>query len=65
MAKHSFARVPGATYRLQLHPGFGFAAARAAVPYLRELGITDLYLSPSSRPGAGARTATTSPTPRA
>ena len=28
-----------ATYRLQLTPEFGFAAARKLVPYLRELGI--------------------------
>jgi (1->4)-alpha-D-glucan 1-alpha-D-glucosylmutase len=36
-----------ATYRLQLTPAFGFAAARALVPYLRELGVSHLYLSPS------------------
>jgi (1->4)-alpha-D-glucan 1-alpha-D-glucosylmutase len=35
-----------ATYRLQLRPGFGFDEARAIVPYLRELGISHLYLSP-------------------
>jgi (1->4)-alpha-D-glucan 1-alpha-D-glucosylmutase len=35
-----------ATYRLQLTPDFGFAQARAIVPYLRELGISHLYLSP-------------------
>jgi len=35
-----------ATYRLQLRPGFGFDEARALVPYLRELGISHLYLSP-------------------
>jgi (1->4)-alpha-D-glucan 1-alpha-D-glucosylmutase len=35
-----------ATYRLQLTPDFGFAAARAVVPYLRELGVSHLYLSP-------------------
>jgi (1->4)-alpha-D-glucan 1-alpha-D-glucosylmutase len=35
-----------ATYRLQLTPEFGFAAARGVVPYLRELGISHLYLSP-------------------
>jgi (1->4)-alpha-D-glucan 1-alpha-D-glucosylmutase len=34
------------TYRLQLRPGFGFDEARAVVPYLRELGISHLYLSP-------------------
>ena len=37
---------PRATYRLQLHAGFTFADATAAVPYLAELGISHLYLSP-------------------
>jgi len=43
-----------ATYRLQLTASFGFAAARALVPYLRDLGISHLYLSPSlqARPGS-------------
>jgi (1->4)-alpha-D-glucan 1-alpha-D-glucosylmutase len=43
-----------ATYRLQLTSEFGFAAAGALVPYLRELGISHLYLSPSyqARPGS-------------
>jgi (1->4)-alpha-D-glucan 1-alpha-D-glucosylmutase len=43
-----------ATYRLQLTPDFGFAAARELVPYLRDLGISHLYLSPSlqARPGS-------------
>jgi (1->4)-alpha-D-glucan 1-alpha-D-glucosylmutase len=36
-----------ATYRLQLGGGFGFEQARALVPYLRELGVSHLYLSPS------------------
>jgi glycogen operon protein len=36
----------GATYRMQLHAGFGFGSALAQVDYLRHLGITDLYLSP-------------------
>jgi (1->4)-alpha-D-glucan 1-alpha-D-glucosylmutase len=36
-----------ATYRLQLTPDFGFAAAARLVPYLRDLGISHLYLSPS------------------
>ena len=35
-----------ATYRLQLGPDLGFAEARALVPYLRELGVSHLYLSP-------------------
>jgi (1->4)-alpha-D-glucan 1-alpha-D-glucosylmutase len=43
-----------ATYRLQLTPAFGFAAARELIPYLRDLGISHLYLSPSlqARPGS-------------
>jgi (1->4)-alpha-D-glucan 1-alpha-D-glucosylmutase len=43
-----------ATYRLQLTPDFGFAEARARVPYLRDLGVSHLYLSPTlqARPGS-------------
>jgi (1->4)-alpha-D-glucan 1-alpha-D-glucosylmutase len=43
-----------ATYRLQLNSSFGFAAAAALVPYLRDLGVSHLYLSPSlqARPGS-------------
>src|SRR5207302_1374162 len=39
-------RIPGSTYRLQLNAGFRFEDARALVPYLAALGITDLYASP-------------------
>jgi (1->4)-alpha-D-glucan 1-alpha-D-glucosylmutase len=35
-----------ATYRLQLTPGFTLFNAAAVAPYLHELGISDLYLSP-------------------
>jgi (1->4)-alpha-D-glucan 1-alpha-D-glucosylmutase len=35
-----------ATYRLQLGPGLGFREARELVPYLRDLGVSHLYLSP-------------------
>jgi (1->4)-alpha-D-glucan 1-alpha-D-glucosylmutase len=43
-----------ATYRLQLGPGFGFAQARELVPYLKDLGVSHLYLPPSfqARPGS-------------
>jgi (1->4)-alpha-D-glucan 1-alpha-D-glucosylmutase len=46
--------VPRATYRLQLHAGFGFADAQAVVPYLAALGISHLYVSPitMARPGS-------------
>ncbi|MEV7413815.1 malto-oligosyltrehalose synthase [Streptomyces sp. NPDC089919] len=43
----SAAPVPTATYRLQLQPGFPFAAAAAAVPYLASLGVSHLHLSPA------------------
>lgn len=39
-------RVPVATYRLQINDGFTLHDARAVVPYLARLGISDLYLSP-------------------
>src|SRR5690606_15870854 len=35
-----------ATYRLQLTPRFGFDAARAVLPYLADLGVSHVYLSP-------------------
>ncbi len=39
-------RIPVATYRLQLHKGFGFRAVKEIVPYLSDLGISDVYASP-------------------
>jgi len=47
-------RVPVATYRVQLTKDFGFAAAAALVPYLKDLGISHLYASPflAARPGS-------------
>ncbi|MEU9069457.1 malto-oligosyltrehalose synthase [Streptomyces sp. NPDC048109] len=45
-ATPSPARVPSATYRLQLQPDFPFGAAAAAVPYLASLGVSHLHLSP-------------------
>src|ERR1700754_5180231 len=43
-----------ATYRLQLTSGFGFAEARTLVPYLRDLGISHLYLPPSFQARSGS-----------
>jgi (1->4)-alpha-D-glucan 1-alpha-D-glucosylmutase len=47
-------RVPAATYRLQFTADFGFAHARQILPYLRALGISDIYASPifHARPGS-------------
>ncbi len=39
-------RVPIATYRIQFSPSFGFRSAKEVVPYLAELGISDVYASP-------------------
>jgi (1->4)-alpha-D-glucan 1-alpha-D-glucosylmutase len=39
-------RVPRATYRIQFNAGFTFADAWEIVPYLAELGISDIYASP-------------------
>ena len=43
-----------ATYRLQLHAGFGFRDARAVVDYLDDLGISHAYASPylKAEPGS-------------
>ena len=47
-------RIPASTYRVQMTPQFGFAAAREIVPYLSRLGITTLYCSPilTAHPGS-------------
>lgn len=46
--------IPSATYRLQLNREFTFAQATGIVPYLADLGISHLYLSPclKARPGS-------------
>jgi (1->4)-alpha-D-glucan 1-alpha-D-glucosylmutase len=43
-----------ATYRIQLHPGFGFTDAAAITDYLAELGISHLYCSPYLQAAAGS-----------
>src|SRR5438105_1016417 len=53
-AELSAVRQPVATYRLQLHKGFPFADAQAVMPYLAELGITDLYSSPVLQAAPGS-----------
>jgi malto-oligosyltrehalose synthase len=47
-------RIPSSCYRLQLSPDFTLGDARRAAPYLRALGVGDLYLSPilDARPGS-------------
>jgi (1->4)-alpha-D-glucan 1-alpha-D-glucosylmutase len=48
------ARPLRATYRLQLNSSFGFDDARSLVPYLSDLGISHLYLSPVWQARAGS-----------
>ncbi|HUY82858.1 MAG TPA: malto-oligosyltrehalose synthase [Acidobacteriaceae bacterium] len=43
---HAEARVPLATYRVQLHSKFNFADLESLLPYLQRLGIGDCYFSP-------------------
>jgi (1->4)-alpha-D-glucan 1-alpha-D-glucosylmutase len=38
--------IPSAVYRVQMHAGLRFDDVRAIVPYLRDLGVSDLYSSP-------------------
>src|SRR5687767_7220955 len=47
-------RVPISTYRIQFNKEFTFRDALQIVPYLHQLGISDLYASPifMSRPGS-------------
>ncbi|HTW88592.1 MAG TPA: malto-oligosyltrehalose synthase [Candidatus Binataceae bacterium] len=48
------ARIPSATYRLQLHRGFTFADARGLVEYFNQLGISDCYISPLAQARSGS-----------
>jgi len=47
-------RIPLATYRLQFSSSFRFNDAKALIPYLSRIGISDVYASPilKARPGS-------------
>ena len=47
-------RVPTSTYRLQLRPDFGFDEAAEVLPYLDDLGVSHVYLSPVLQAAAGS-----------
>jgi (1->4)-alpha-D-glucan 1-alpha-D-glucosylmutase len=47
-------RVPGSTYRLQLHKGFNFDDAGAIAGYLKALGVTHVYCSPYLQAAPGS-----------
>ena len=42
------------TYRIQLHPGFGFDDAAAIADYLRDLGVSHFYASPYLQAAKGS-----------
>lgn len=47
-------KLPRATYRIQFNSAFDFAAAQAIIPYLAELGISDVYASPIFKSRSGS-----------
>ncbi len=47
--------VPLATYRLQLHAGFGFDEVAAVAPYLAALGVSHVYCSPYLQAAPGSQ----------
>ena len=47
-------RIPSSTYRLQLNLQCRFVDATDLVPYLHDLGITDLYVSPNFKARRGS-----------
>jgi (1->4)-alpha-D-glucan 1-alpha-D-glucosylmutase len=47
-------RYPRATYRVQLHAGFGFDDAARIADYLSELGVSHLYCSPYLQAAPGS-----------
>ncbi|HEV3272903.1 MAG TPA: malto-oligosyltrehalose synthase [Candidatus Methylacidiphilales bacterium] len=47
-------RAPRATYRVQLHAGFNFGQLAQIIPYLDDLGISDIYASPVFRATPGS-----------
>ena len=53
-SRRGSARIPRATYRVQLNAGFTFNDLTAVVPYLAALGISHVYCSPYFRARAGS-----------
>jgi (1->4)-alpha-D-glucan 1-alpha-D-glucosylmutase len=52
--RSTMGRVPGSTYRLQLHKGFTFDDAGAIAEYLKALGVTHVYSSPYLQAAPGS-----------
>ena len=51
MKEKEHPRIPNCTYRLQFNRWFTFTQAREIVPYLRALGVSDVYASPYFQAG--------------
>lgn len=49
-----FPRIPVSTYRLQFNHLFRFSDAAGIIPYLHEMGITDIYSSPYCKARRGS-----------
>lgn len=49
------ARIPTATYRLQMHADFGFDDAASIADYLHQLGISHVYSSPYLQAAPGSK----------
>ena len=45
---------PQATYRVRLHPGFGFDSVAAIADYVAALGVSHVYAPPSRQAAAGS-----------
>ena len=54
-AKRTAARIPRATYRLQLHKDFTLRDATRLIPYLAALGVSHIYCSPYLKARTGSR----------
>jgi (1->4)-alpha-D-glucan 1-alpha-D-glucosylmutase len=54
MIAYAAMSVPLATYRVQLHAGFGFDEVAAIAPYLAELGVSHVYCSPYLQAAPGS-----------
>jgi (1->4)-alpha-D-glucan 1-alpha-D-glucosylmutase len=52
---HNNVRAPISTYRVQMHAQFTFSDAQNILPYLKQLGIGDLYSSPIFEARSGSQ----------
>ena len=48
-------KIPLSSYRIQFNPSFGFEETGKIIPYLKNLGISDIYASPILESKAGSK----------